>query len=347
MTATAQLAINWVEQGLVPDLVIRSAIRRLCKSRLCELPTTDCEQAADLMDGFISDMGQSPVALLPDQANEQHYEVPAAFFDQVLGPRRKYSCSWWPEGAKNLAEAENASLDLTCKRAGLIDGQSVLELGCGWGSLTLWMAEHYPGSRIMAVSNSQSQRQHIESRAAELGFTNIKVVTADMNDFDTAERFDSVVSVEMFEHMRNWRSLFLRIHGWLRPGGRFLMHIFCHRDTPYLFEDRGADDWMSRHFFSGGMMPSDSLPLHFQDHLKLIKQWRWSGMHYQKTSNAWLENMDNRRAVILPILAETYGIDSAEIWWQRWRIFFMACAETFGYDNGHTWWVSHYLFERP
>lgn len=347
MTATAQHAINWVEQGLVPDLVVRSAIRRLCKSRLRELPATDCEQAADWMNGFIYDMGRSPVALLPDQANDQHYEVPAAFFDEVLGPRRKYSCSWWPDGVKDLPAAEDAALELTCKRAGLIDGQSVLELGCGWGSLTLWMAERYPGSRIVAVSNSQSQRRHIESRAAEMGFANITVVTADMNDFDTAELFDTVVSVEMFEHMRNWRSLFLRIHGWLRPGGRFLMHIFCHRDTPYLFEDRGADDWMSRHFFSGGMMPSDRLPLHFQDHLKIVKQWRWSGMHYQKTSNAWLDNMDKRRAAILPILAETYGSDSAEIWWQRWRIFFLACAETFGYDNGQTWWVSHYLFERP
>jgi cyclopropane-fatty-acyl-phospholipid synthase len=280
------------------------------------------------------------------RANEQHYEVPSAFFEQVLGPRRKYSCCYWPNDVTDLDGAEEAALRLTCERADLADGQTILDLGCGWGSLSLWMAEHLHGARIVAISNSSSQRRYIEAQAAARGLTNLSVVTADMNAFDSAERFDRVVSLEMFEHMRNWRTLFRRIHGWLRPGGRFFMHVFCHRDTPYLFEDNGEDDWMSRHFFTGGMMPSDDLALRFQDRLSLVRQWRWCGLHYEKTANAWLTNMDSRRDAILPILAECYGADQADLWWQRWRLFFMACAETFGYDGGERWWVSHYLFER-
>jgi cyclopropane-fatty-acyl-phospholipid synthase len=209
------------------------------------------------------------------------------------------------------------------------------------------MAAHYPNARITAVSNSRSQRHFIETEARERGLANLHVITADMNEFTAPDSFDRVISVEMFEHLRNWRRMFQRVHSWLRPGGQFFMHIFCHRDTPYLFEDRGADDWMSRHFFSGGMMPSDDLPLRFQERLICLCQWRWSGLHYERTANAWLATMDSRRSSILPILAATYGGDQAELWWQRWRLFFLACAETFAYDNGQTWWVSHYLFERP
>jgi cyclopropane-fatty-acyl-phospholipid synthase len=246
-----------------------------------------------------------------------------------------------------LHHAEAQALEITCERASLEEGQDILELGCGWGSLSLWMAERYPRARITAVSNSGSQRAFIEARAAEAGLTNLRVITADMNELATEQRFDRVVSVEMFEHMRNWRLLFERVHDWLRPGGRFFVHIFCHRSSPYFFEDRGPTDWMSRHFFSGGLMPSDELPLRLQDELKLRQRWRWCGRHYERTLNAWLANMDARRDAILPILAETYGREDAELWWQRWRIFFMACAELFGYDKGQQWWVSHYLFERP
>lgn len=345
MTAT-RLAIDWVEQGYVPDGVIRQGIRRLCKARLEEIGSADCAAASDAREAFISAMQAAPIALQTESANTQHYEVPAAFFELVLGPHGKYSCCHWSDGVDELAGAEAAALALTCDRAELADGQDILELGCGWGSLTLWMAQRYPGARITAVSNSSSQREYIQARAAEEGLSNLRVITADMNDFSIEQRFDRVVSVEMFEHMRNWSALFERIHAWLQPGGRFFMHIFCHRDQPYLFEDRGADDWMGRHFFSGGMMPSDALPARFQSHLQLLRQWRWSGRHYEKTANAWLRNMDARRDAIMPILAATYGEDQAALWWMRWRLFFMACAETFGYDQGETWWVGHYLFQR-
>ncbi len=347
MTAAARMAINWVEQGLVPDTVIRQGIRRLLARRLEEIEAGDCAAGAEAVEKVIRVMDSGPVALVPERANEQHYEVPAAFFDQVLGPRRKYSACRWGEGVTDLAGAEEEALALTCQHAGLGDGQDILELGCGWGSLSLWMAERYPGSRITAVSNSRSQKAFIDAQAAGKGLANLRVITADMNDFALDERFDRVVSVEMFEHMRNWRALFARVHGWLRPGGRFLMHVFCHRSTPYFFEDQGPTDWMGRHFFSGGLMPSDDLPLRFQDDLKLLQRWRWDGRHYERTLNAWLETMDSRRAAVLPLLAGAYGDDQAQIWWQRWRIFFMACAELFGYDQGQQWWVSHYLFHRP
>ena len=346
MSAGARLAIDWVEQGLVPDVVIRQGIRRLCRRRLDEIAASGCESAVEDRNVFVRAMDGAPVALMPERANDQHYDLPSAFFEQVLGPRRKYSCCYWPSGVTDLYGAEEAALRLTCVRADLADGQAILDLGCGWGSLSLWMAAHFQRARILAVSNSDSQRQYIEAQAAARGLTNLSAVTADMNGFDSTERFDRVVSLEMFEHMRNWRVLFQRIHRWLRPGGRFFMHVFCHRNTPYLFEDKGEDDWMSRHFFTGGMMPSDDLALRFQDRLSLMRQWRWSGLHYQKTANAWLTNMDSHRDAILPILAECYGSDQAALWWQRWRLFFIACAETFGYDSGERWWVSHYLFER-
>jgi cyclopropane-fatty-acyl-phospholipid synthase len=289
---------------------------------------------------------RAPVALLPELANEQHYEVPPALFRSVLGRHLKYSCCYWPAGVDSLDEAEAAALEQTCMRADIGNGMSVLELGCGWGSLTLWLGQHYPDSRITAVSNSRSQQAWILEQARLRGLGNIDVRVSDMNVFDTGECYDRVVSVEMFEHMRNYAELFRRIHGWLKPDGRFFMHIFCHRSTPYEFEDRGPSDWMSRHFFSGGMMPSDDLPLLFQDDLVLERRWRWHGGHYRRTAEAWLARMDNGRAEIWPLLENIYGTGQARKWWMRWRIFFMSCAELFGYDNGQQWWVGHYRFRR-
>jgi len=343
-TATAR-AVDWVEQGLVPDPVIRMGIRRLLRQRLAELQPDDAGAAAELAEAFIAGMRDAPIALLPERANEQHYEVPAEFFADVLGPHRKYSGCWWPDGVQTLQQAEAAALQATCERAGLADGQRVLELGCGWGSLSLWMAQHHPGSRITAVSNSRSQRQHIEAQAMQRGLDNLDVITCDMNDFDTRQRFDRVVSVEMFEHLRNWPRAFARVARWLADDGRFFMHVFAHRGAPYAFVERDASDWMTRHFFAGGMMPSDDLAPRFQDDLALVRRWRWDGRHYQRTAEAWLRNMDDRRATIWPILEATYGAE-AQVWWMRWRLFFMSCAELFGYDGGQQWWVSHYLFER-
>lgn len=338
-------AIHWVEQGLVPDAAVRVGIRRLLRQRLAEMRHGDVEAGAALTQQFFDALHQAPLAPLPEKANEQHYEVPAAFFEAVLGPHRKYSSCWWPEGVDTLAGAEAAALAETCARAGLADGQRVLELGCGWGSLSLWMAEHYPNSRITALSNSHSQRAHIVAQASARGLRNLEVLTGDFNHFSIARRFDRVVSVEMFEHLRNWPQAFAKVAGWLQPGGRFFMHVFAHREAPYAFEDRDASDWMSRHFFSGGMMPSDDLALLCQDDLRLLQRWRWDGRHYQRTAEAWLARMDAQRDALMPLFTQVYGAEQADIWWMRWRLFFLSVAELFGHDQGAQWWVSHYLFE--
>ncbi len=348
MSNVSQLAFDLTEQGMVPDAVTRRGIRLLLKQRLREIKTQDPEHTAQLCRAFLSEMETAPIAVATEKANEQHYELPAEFFQKVLGPQLKYSCSYWPSDVSDIAEAEKASLAVTCSRAQLVDGLDILELGCGWGALTLWMAEQYPGSRITAVSNSDSQRIFIEDQAKRLKIRNVDVITADMNILNLeAERFDRVVSVEMFEHMRNWAALYERVADWLKPGGMFFKHIFVNRTAPYLFEDKGQSDWMSRHFFTGGMMPSDDLPLFFQNHLRLINRWRWNGQHYERTANAWLSNMDQQKGKLWPLLQSCYGDALAQTWWHRWRVFFMACAELFGYQGGQQWWVSHYLFEKP
>ncbi|MEM7246391.1 MAG: cyclopropane-fatty-acyl-phospholipid synthase family protein [Acidobacteriota bacterium] len=293
------------------------------------------------------ELRDSPIAPVPEQANDQHYEVPAAFYELVLGRHLKYSSAFWPEGATTLDQAEDAMLALTAARAQLEDGQRVLDLGCGWGSLTLWAAERMPDSRFVAVSNSGSQREHVLDRCRERGLTNVEVITADINDFVPSGQFDRVVSVEMFEHARNWEELLARIAGWLVEHGSLFVHVFCHRSYAYPFETEGEDNWMGRHFFTGGQMPSEEQLGLFQRDLHLAEQWRVGGEHYQKTSEAWLANLDARRDEVHEVLAGVHGPDEAETWVQRWRMFFMACAELFGYRNGDEWLVAHYRMTKP
>jgi cyclopropane-fatty-acyl-phospholipid synthase len=344
--SSSNSAIKFAERGLIPDTLIRAGIRKLTKTRLEEIAADNCEAGIAHLTRFISAMNQSAIAEVPDLANAQHYEVPAEFFHYCLGKHRKYSsCFWLPE-TRNLDEAEDLALSQTSDHADLRDGQHILELGCGWGSLTLYMAARFPNSYITGVSNSHSQRQYIMETAKTLGLSNVNVITADMNQFEAPQTYDRIVSVEMFEHMRNYQTLYRKVASWLRPQGKFFKHIFVHRNTPYLFEVQDENDWMSQHFFSGGMMPSDDLPLYFQDDLRIIQRWRWDGTHYEKTANAWLENMDKNAANITPILAASYGEQNLEMWRNRWRIFYMACAELFGLNNGQEWWVTHYLFEK-
>lgn len=342
----ANSAINWTEAGLVPDSVIRTGIRRLLDRKLKEIKAGDVEHAAATLRDFVAMMDEAPIALVPDIANEQHYEVPAEFFQLALGQHRKYSCCHWGGDVANLGEAEAAALELTVRRAGIEDGMNVLDLGCGWGSVSLWVAEHFPGGQVTSVSNSKSQRDFIMALARQRGIENLNVIVCDMNDFEAPARYDRIVSVEMFEHMRNYRELFRRVSSWLEDDGKFFMHIFTHRSTPYEFIDKGPGDWMSRHFFSGGIMPSAELPLQFPEHLQIATQWRWNGNHYAKTCRAWLENSDARKSEILPVLAATYGDADAERWFMRWRMFFMACEELFRANDGNEWFVSHYLFNK-
>jgi len=336
--------IELAERGYLPDTVVRAAIRRLCTLRLENPLHGDT-------DAFFASLSDGPIALRPSEANAQHYELPPEFFELVLGPRRKYSCCLWSHQTSNLAEAEEAALAETARRAELEDGQEVLELGCGWGSLSLWMAEHYPTSRFVCVSNSHSQRRTIEALAKDRGLNNIRVVTADMNEFAPATAslevttFDRIISVEMFEHMRNYHLLLHRLAAWLQPEGRLFVHIFCHRDFSYPFEAEGHANWMGRYFFTGGMMPNVDLLRRFNRDLEVTHHWRWNGKHYARTALAWLENLDRNHARVLAIMQRAYGLDGGKRWLQRWRMFFLAVAELFSFDGGEQWFVGQYLLE--
>jgi len=341
------LGLTLAEAGLVPDPLLRWAIRRMLAERLGEVMAGDPEEQLARKREFLEAMRKTPVAVATEAANEQHYEVAPAFFEAVLGPWLKYSCGFWESADDDLARSEERMLALTATRAGVEDGMRVLDLGCGWGSFSLWVAEHHPGCRVLAVSNSAPQREHIERRCRERGLANVEVVTADVNDFEPAGLFDRVVSIEMFEHVRNHEPLMARIARWLAPGGRLFVHHFCHREAAYPYEDRGDGDWMARHFFTGGIMPSEDLLLRCRHPLVPEAQWRVPGTHYEKTSNAWLARMDARRDRVLPILAEVYGERDARRWLQRWRLFFLACAELFGYRGGTEWFVAHHRFARP
>ena len=338
-----------LEKNLLPDALIRFGIRQRLAALLREKRSPEIEERQAALNAHIEDLKRSPIAIETDAANEQHYEVPTKFFQLCLGRHLKYSSGLWNENTRTLDESEAAMLQLTCERAQLANGQRILELGCGWGSLSLWMAEHYPGSQITSVSNSRTQKEFIDGEAAKRGLKNLTVRTANMIRYEGegTEVFDRAVSVEMFEHMKNYRELLKRVASWLKPQGRLFVHIFTHRDIAYHFEAKNEREWMARYFFTGGQMPSHDLLLHFQDDLRIEQQWAVNGAHYEKTSNAWLANMDAHRAEIMPLLAQTYGERDALKWWTRWRVFYMACAQLWGYRGGNEWIVSHYRFTKP
>jgi cyclopropane-fatty-acyl-phospholipid synthase len=334
-------AIDCAERGWLPDAVVRAGIRRFVRERLAGERRSGTPPAA-----FAERLKAMPIAMSTAAANRQHYEVPAEFFVRVLGPRLKYSCTYWPAGTTTLPAAEEAMLALTAERAGVADGMDVLDLGCGWGSFSLWLAERCPNARIVAVSNSAVQRRFIEDRAAMAGRTNLRVVTADVNALELAERFDRVVSIEMFEHVRNYQRLLARIHGWLRPGGQLFVHHFCHRRHVYLYETEGASNWMAREFFTGGTMPSFDLLAQFQDDLRLQASWWVDGTEYARTAEAWLANLDRARDDVVELFQRELPGEPAERLVQRWRMFFLGCAETFAIGGGREWGVAHHRMAR-
>lgn len=340
--------IDLMERGLLPQSCIRLGIRRLCRERLKSLQFSNPEIEQKRDSDYVKELKQSAIAFASQKANQQHYEIPAEFYNIVLGPRRKYSSGFWPEGCHDLAESEEQALEISIARAQIEDGMQILDLGCGWGSMTLKLAEKFPRATVKGLSNSSSQREFIMAEARKRGLSNVEVVTGDIAVFTGLEgwqgSFDRIVSIEMLEHVRNYEALFEKVSGWLKPGGKMFVHIFSHRQHAYPFDVEGEDNWMGRYFFTGGQMPSHHLLTRFQKDLLLEEEWAWSGQHYQKTSEAWLKNMDLNRQQILKIFNQVYGESDAARWVERWRVFFMSCAELFGYRNGKEWGVSHYRF---
>jgi cyclopropane-fatty-acyl-phospholipid synthase len=341
--------INAMEEGKIPDALIRIGIRKLLKDRLKSLQTDSLAEKEIAAQAYKEKLMSSPLAVHTQDANAQHYEVPAEFFFQSLGKNLKYSCSYWKETTKTLDEAEDLALSISCDRAEIVDGMRVLELGCGWGSLTLFMARRFPNSQIVAISNSSSQKAFIDAQALERGLKNVTVLTRDISKLESFalefETFDRVMSIEMFEHFKNYDLLLSKIADVLSPQGKLFVHIFTHKDYSYPFEVEGESDWMSKYFFTGGQMPAHHLLPSFQRRLSLERTWVWDGEHYQKTCEAWLQKMDQNQTVIKKVFKETYGADS-EKWFQRWRVFHLACSELFGYEKGQQWAVSHYLFSK-
>jgi len=336
--------IELAEKRWLPDPLVRFGMRRLLRQRLQQEHSLAATQYDTALDRFAECQQQAAVTIETQRANEQHYEVPAEFYELVLGARLKYSCGWWDDSTTSLDESESAMLRLTCERAGIENGMRILELGCGWGSLSLWIAEHYPKCQITSLSNSRTQKTFIDTRCQQRGFRNVEVITDDVGVFDTSQRFERVVSVEMFEHVRNHDDLLSRIAKWLEPGGKLFVHIFCHRKLAYTFENDGEQDWMARHFFSGGIMPAENLFLRYQRDLAVEQQWWINGRQYARTCEAWLSRLDEQESTVRHALAASNSHEPPTILVQRWRMFFMACAELFQYNDGDEWGVGHYLF---
>ncbi|TWU27476.1 SAM-dependent methyltransferase [Bythopirellula polymerisocia] len=339
-----QFMIRLAEAGWLPDWLLRLGIRGLLKKRL-QVSVEDSSSAESANREFAERMRNGPLLEAASEANEQHYEVPSDFFRKVLGSHLKYSCALWESGATKLDRAEEAMLELTCKRAEIEDGMKILELGCGWGSLSLWLAENYPLSQIVAVSNSHSQREFIEAQCEARGLANLQVVTCNVAEFDTPDQFDRIVSVEMFEHFRNHALLLERIASWLSPAGKLFVHVFCHRETPYCFESNSSSDWMAQNFFTGGIMPSVALLVEYDEHLSVESQWNVNGINYSRTCEAWLKNLDTSYNELLPLFSQETDRTTAKVRLQKWRMFFLACSELFRYRGGNEWLVAHYLMK--
>jgi cyclopropane-fatty-acyl-phospholipid synthase len=336
---------NLISKGVVPDLLIRSGIKNFIKKRLKDEYGTEQNFSEKRRKKIIDELRSSPIAIETDKANDQHYMVPPEFFVKCLGPRLKYSCCHWDQ-ATSLEEAEVEMLELTVKRAAIKDGDRILELGHGWGAITLYIAEKFRNSEIVAVSNSKFQGDFILARAKERGLTNITINTADVSKLQMNEQFDRVISIEMFEHMRNYNELLGNINSWLNPNGTLFVHIFAHKELTYKYEVVDDTDWMSKYFFSGGMMPSEHLLYYFQDDLNIKEHWRINGSHYAKTAKAWLDNMDENKDKILDIFEKHYPAGEAPKWFNYWRIFYMSCEELWNFKNGNEWVIGHYLFEK-
>lgn len=334
-----------LERNLVPDALIRHSIGQRLRNTLKEHTHSDPEAAAAATDKLVAELKQSPIAINTSDANEQHYEVPADFYRIVLGPQLKYSCGLWEDTKDTLESSELRMLELTAQRAGIKNATKILDLGCGWGSFSLFAAEKFPDKKFTAVSNSNSQREFIEKTAKLRGIKNLKVITSDINDFNPDEKFDRVVSVEMFEHVRNYQKLFKKINSWLEKDGKLFVHIFNHKKIAYKFEVKDSSDWMARHFFTGGMMPSDNLLMKFSEGFQLEEHHTINGMHYSKTLEAWLQKMDANKAEVMQLFRKTYNGNAGKFW-VYWRVFFMACSETFRMDDGNQWQVSHYVFAK-
>jgi cyclopropane-fatty-acyl-phospholipid synthase len=330
-------ALDAGERVAWPDPVVRTAVKMLVSRTKRRLRNETVSAERD----FARRMADYPIAVSTREANNQHYELPPEFFALMLGPQRKYSCCYYDESATSLAQAEERALAETAEHAALADGQRILELGCGWGSLSLWMARKFPTARIVALSNSRSQRASITERAEFEGLRNLTVVAADINAFTPSGQFDRVVSVEMFEHMSNWAELLKRIVSWVTPQGALFVHIFSHCRAPYCFDAGNRADWIAQHFFTGGIMPSHGLIRQFSDLVAVEEEWWWNGNHYRRTAEHWLQNFDRNAAEIDRVLRGFYGEDAA-LWHRRWRLFLHATSGLFGHSDGNEWGVSHY-----